>query len=887
MVVNLRASFLISILLPLAVLMVFIAMRYVGVEANIVALSGIAIAIGTIVDVGIILTENIIKHLDDDANKSQSLFDKIYNASTEIAPAILTAVLTTIISFIPVFSLEAAEGKLFIPLAFTKTFALVAAIIITIIILPAMAYLVFGIKSKTAKMRHLAYALIALVGIYALFQQMIWAAVILMLFALVHFLQTFIKRENWLLNHAQFIISVIAAAWLLASEWLPLGAEQSVFINFVFVVLVSGSLLAFFQLIIYYYQQILSWCLENKALFLSIPTFLVMIGLCIWLGFASVFSFVAKGTDAIGWNIRKTDVWSGLTHTFPGMGKEFMPALDEGSFLLMPTNMVHAGLEENHRVLRMLDVAVESIPEVEEVVGKLGRVESALDPAPISMYENVINYKSEYLTDKKGKKTRFKTNTKGHFELSDGSSYDPAQNEPHLVNTGLLIPDSKGKYFRQWRKEIRSADDIWNEISQVTKLPGVTSAPKLQPIETRLVMLQSGMRAPMGIKVKGPDLPSIGDFALQLEKALQEVPGVKKEAVFAERVEGKPYLLINPDRLALARYGISIDDFQEMLMALMGGMEVTQTVEGRERFQVRLRYPRELRNSPEDISNLLITTAKGAQIPLGQLAEIGYEKGPQMIKSEDTFLTAYVLFDRKSDLAEGTVVDNAQQYIKEQIKAGKLKVPAGVSYEFAGSYENQIRAEKRLGFIIPIVLVVILLILYFQFKSLLTSMMVFTGIAVAFSGGFIMLFAYNQEWFFNFTLFGINWRDVFQIHDTNLSVAVWVGFIALFGIATDDGVVMASYLDQSFAKNPTTDIKQIRAAVVEAGMKRIRPCLMTTATTLLALLPILTSAGRGSDIMIPMAIPAFGGMSIALITIFIVPVLYAMREEFKIKKQKS
>jgi len=496
------------------------------------------------------------------------------------------------------------------------------------------------------------------------------------------------------------------------------------------------------------------------------------------------------------------------------------------------------------------------------------------------MYENVINYKPEFALNTKGHRQRFRINEEGKFVTRSGKAITNLEGlEQGIDPKEDLIADNNGQYYRNWRDHIQSPDDIWNEIVKVTKIPGVTSAPKLQPIETRLVMLQTGMRAPMGIKVYGPDLKTIENFGLQLERILKDVPSVKAEAVFADRIVGKPYLHINIDRDEIARYGLLVEEVQRVIETAIGGMKITTTVEGRKRFPVRVRYPRELRDSPEAIANILIPTPTGAQIPLSQVANIEYVKGPQAIKSEETFLVGYVLFDRKAEYAEVTAVNDAQRAIAAKIESGELRVPAGVSYKFSGSYENQVRAEKRLSIIVPLVLAIVFLILYFQFKSVTTSLMVFTGIAMAFSGGFILIWLYGQEWFLNVDLFGTNLRDLFQVHTINLSVAVWVGFIALFGIATDDGVLMATYLDQSFARNRTTNRKDIRAAVIEAGKRRIKPAVMTSATTIIALLPVLTSQGRGSDIMIPMAIPAFGGMLVAAITYFIVPVLYAIREQ--------
>lgn len=894
MIYNLRASFLISSLLPIAVLMVFIAMRYFGVDANIVALSGIAIAIGTMVDLGIILSENIVKHLDK-APPGQKLITTIYNGSAEVSSAILTAVSTTIVSFIPVFTMQAAEGKLFGPLAFTKTFALVAALIVSLIILPTLAHWFFGFKIKNPRHNKWVNMLLIAVGFIGLFSSVAWAGVLLILFGGVPFIKPFIRDKKLFrkplfgktLDNIELILVVVGVVWLLAKYWLPLGAGKSVLLNFVFVALLVGVILGAFTLLQYSYKRILTWILNNKIKFLFIPFILMLLAVNIWMGFSSVFGFMENGFDKLGWNIRTTAVWSGLNHSFPGMGKEFMPSLDEGSFLLMPTSMPHSGVEYNRKVVGQLDMLMANIPEVELSVGKLGRVESALDPAPVSMYENVINYKSEYALNDKGHRKRFRTDSDGRFFLKNGEALSNEELLTKNISLDELVPDANGNYFRNWREHIKSSDDIWKEIVAVTNIPGVTSAPKLQPIETRLVMLQTGMRAPMGIKVYGPDLQTIEAFGLELEGILKEVPSVKAEAAFADRIVGKPYIHLNINRDEISRYGLNVEDVQQTIETAIGGMKISSTVEGRERFPIRVRYPRELRDDPESLGNILVPTPTGAQIPIKQVVDIEYVRGPQAIKSENTFLVGYVLFDKRDGFAEVDVVNDAQELIQRKIDAGELVVPVGVNYKFSGSYENQVRAEKRLSIIVPIVFLIIFLILYFQFKSVTTSLMIFTGVAMAFSGGFIMLWLYGQGWFADFTVFGTNIRELFQMNTINLSVAVWVGFIALFGLATDDGVLMGTYLDQSFERNRTKTIEEIRAAVVEAGERRIRPAVMTTTTTIIALLPVLTSTGRGADIMVPMAIPAFGGMIVASITYYIVPTLYCMREEYKLKKSKS
>ena len=878
MVFNLRASILISGLLPVAVLMVFIAMKLFDVDANIVALSGIAIAIGTMVDVGVILSENIIRHLDEnskmvvptaqglsaeDAQKSvlpngqkdkKSINNIVYNATTEVSGAIITAVLTTIISFIPVFTMIGAEGKLFRPLAFTKTFALIASLLVALFLIPPFAAFLFREKSIKKYFRQAINIALIFAGIFAIISGY-WLGLILIAFGFSGILKLQEKITEKRANTLNIIIAALAIVFLLASYWRPLGVEKSIFWNLIFVSVICFGLLGIFAVFRSYYTRILKWCLANKIAFLSLPIALIIAGI-----------FIMKNT-----------------------GKEFMPSLNEGSFLLMPTSMAHAGVTENKRVLQQLDMAVASIPEIKTVVGKAGRTTSALDPAPLSMYENIIQYKSEYMQNEKGVKQRYKVNENGAYVLKNGSALlmEPRETWQSLNARQQLIPDVDGEFFRNWRPEIQSPDDIWKEIIRVTKLPGVTSAPKLQPIETRLVMLQTGMRAPMGIKVKGQDLKQIEAFGVQLEGILKQAEGVQPAAVFADRIVGKPYLLIDIDRAKIARYGISIQTVQDILKVAVGGMVITQTVEGRERYGIRVRYPRELRANPSDLAQIYIPISTGGQVPLSAVANIRYEKGPQVIKSEDTFLVGYVLFDKLDGFAEVGVVENVQALIQEKINSGELNVPKGINYTFTGTYENQLRAEKTLSFVVPLALAIIFLILYFQFRSIATSLMVFTGIAVAFSGGFIMIWLYGQDWFLNFNFFGVNLRNLFQMHPINLSVAVWVGFIALFGIATDDGVVMATYLKQTFDRNTPKNKKEIRAAIVVAGEKRIRPCLMTTATTILALLPILTATGRGSDIMIPMAIPSFGGMLIALITLFVVPVLFSWKQEFQLKKTRK
>ena len=899
MVMHLGSSLLIAVLLPLAVLMCFIAMKAFGVDANIVALSGIAIAIGTMVDMGIIVCENILKHLDK-APPGENRLEVIYRATSEVGSAVLTAVATTVVSFLPVFTMEAAEGKLFKPLAFTKTFALIASVIVALMILPPLAHILFSRRSLKNVVRTALYRLLVPAGLALMLFVSWWAGLIIAGIGVYRLLQHRIpERIREVMPYLATVIVVLIVGTVLARHWLPLGPEKGVFLNFLFVGLLLGGVLTFFLVFLRLYEPILRWCLYHKAAFLAVPLMLILFGLLTWFGFESFFGWMPAP-------VKRFPIISSVAHVFPGLGKEFMPSLDEGSYLYMPTTMPHASIGEVLDVLQKQDMAFQGLPEVYSAVGKLGRAETSLDPAPISMIETVINYYPEYLLDESGRKLTFQYDPDENDFVRNisGKPVVALDGKPYLVQgsftrdkIGNLIPDSGGMPFRIWRPEldpdlnddreywpgIKSPDDIWAEIIRAGEIPGTTSAPVLQPIAARIVMLQSGMRAPLGIKVKGPDLATIDRFGLELERLLKEVPAVEPSAVFADRIVGKPYIEIEIDRRAIARYGIKIAQVQELIEVAIGGKRITTTVEGRERYPVRVRYLRELRDSIEDLGTIIVPTMGSAQIPLRQLADIRYVRGPQVIKSEDTFLVGYVLFDKKSGYAEVDTVEQARDFLQDKIKTGELVVPAGVSYRFAGSYENQVRAQKKLALVLPLALFIIFLILYFQFRSTMTTLLVFSGIIVVWAGGFIMIWLYGQSWFLNFSLFGTNMQELFQIHPINLSVAVWVGFLALFGIASDNGVVVATYLKQTFAKNKLDSIEQIRQAALEAGIRRARPCIMTTATTVLALLPILSSTGRGADIMVPMAIPSFGGMVISIVTILIVPVLYCAVQEMKLK----
>ena len=855
LVLNLRASVVIASMLPIAVLSTFIIMHYTGIAANIVALSGIAIAIGVMVDVGVVFVESIIRYMEMPENrgvrKGKAMVNLIYKAVSEVSGAIATAMITTIVSFLPVFAMEAQEGKMFSPLAYTKTYALASAFVLGLILLPTLSYILFSVRIDSKRIRKvLNYILIAAGVLLSVLYSNIPA---LGLTAVgLNNLLTHRWKKPGISNYINIGIALVVATYFLAEEWLPMGPQKGIIVNLLFVTGCIAIILALLWLLVIYYERILRWCLNNRWKFMLLPIATILCGILIW----------------------------------KRIGQEFMPSLNEGSFLLMPTSMPHTGIEQNLNYIEALDKRLAAIPEVETAIGKWGRVNSALDPAPTQMFENTINYRPEYILNEDGKRERFKVNRKGEYLLRNGGTYNPADGF-RLIPADSLIPDRKGDYFRQWRPKIKNTDDIWQQIVNVTHLPGLTSAPKLQPIEARLVMLSTGMRAPMGLKIYGPDLETIEQSGKAIEQALKDVPSVIPSSVFYDRAVGAPYLEIKLNRDNMARYGVNVEDLQEILSAAVGGMILTKTVEGRERFPVRLRYARELRDNPEALSMLLVPTATGAQIPLKELADIEYARGAQMIQSENTFLVGYVIFDKKQGKAEVDVVKEATKVIEGKIQNGELKLTKGVSYKFAGNYEQQERATARLMIVVPLALLIVLLVLYFQFKTLTASLIHFSGVFVAFAGGFILLWLYGQDWFMNFSLAGVNMRDLFQMHTINLSVAVWVGFIALFGVATDDGVLMGTYIHHVFLEKDPQTRHAIREAVVTAGLKRVRPAAMTTATTLIALLPVLTSTGKGADIMVPMAIPTFGGMLIQSMTMFVVPVFQCWWREGLLKKEET
>ncbi|MBU0553192.1 efflux RND transporter permease subunit [Myxococcota bacterium] len=818
---DLRSAAVISSTLPLAVLGSFVLMKAAGVTANVMSLAGVAIAIGTMVDMGIVLTERMHARLLETPNQR---LEALTRGAAEVAPAVVTSTATTVISFLPVFGLTAAEGKLFHPLAFTKTFALLAALLISLLLLPTLADLLLA-RARRRALDPRGLALLSVTVILLGRGAWLWGLACGVI-TLSHLTEQATRRPGlrWAALSLERVLVGGLVLYAFALAWAPLGGGATRGETLRFVALIVLGLLALFGLFLWTYPRLLRLALRHKALGLMAPLLITLFGFTAWRGFHP-----PEALDDAPWAKR-------LTAALPGLGSEFMPAFDEGQLLYMPTMMPHASLGQALQQLRRMDAAIAAIPEVERAVGKLGRAETALDPAPISMFETVITYKPQWLAG------------------------------------------ADGARVRQWRPHIKGVDDIWAEILKAAASPGLTSAPQLMPINTRIIMLQSGTRASMAIKAQGPTLEALAEAGAALERALKGVEGVRPETVFATRVVGKPYLEVRLDRAALARYGLSVEDAQRALSLALGGITLTTVIEGRARFGVRVRYDRGAREDPEALMRLLLPTPSGATIPLSQVAALTYVKGPQSIKREDTFLTSDVIFDKVEGISEVEIVERVAATLEAQRQAGALRLPDGVRYHFVGSYQNQQRSAARLKVLVPIAMLSIFLVLSLQFGRASTVLIIYSGVAVAVAGGFGLMWLYAQPGFLDVELLSHSLREVFQIGPVRLSVAVWVGFIALVGIATDDGVVMATYLDAQLKAAPQ-GVEAIRAAILEGGRRRARACLMTTATTILALLPLLTSTGRGADVMLPMAIPAVGGMAVELVTLFVVPILYAARAE--------
>lgn len=693
-------SMIVSMVLPIGILITFILMKVFGVDANIMSLGGIAIAIGVMVDAGCVLVEHIytkIAEAQQDSDKPLNVKQRLKictSASQDVGRPVLFAMLTTIVSFLPVFVLTGQAGKLFRPLAFTKTFAMTGAAVIALLLLPTLCYFFLRGRLKTIE-------------------------------------------EN-------------RTAKVLRRSYFP----------------------------------ILNWALVHKK----------------------IVAIIAVGVLGLGLS-------SGMM-----MKQEFMPPLNESDLLFMPVLFPGASLTQVQEVMQKQDVIIKQIPEVERVVGKLGRAETPTDPAPVLMIETIINLK-----DKK-----------------------------------------------EWRSGM-TRDKLIQEIQQKTKMPGVSPI-MTQPIRNRIDMLATGIQTPVGIKVFGPDLTVSEKIAVDIEKIIAEVPGAI--APYAERIGGRPYFEMDINRQVAARYGIRVQDIQDVIMSGIGGMNVSTVLEGRERYPVQVRYERELRDNPEALKRVLVPTRwmgrnapEVKQIPLAQLVEFKKVPGPSMILSENTmnYVRVFINVDQSK---QGLIdfVNKAQQHVQEAIEGGRLSLPQGYYLGWSGQFQSEMESRQRLLPSMLMALAVIALLLYMAFNNFSILGILATGLPIALMGGLILM-----------------WPLGFR-----LSTAVWVGFIALFGIATDNAVVLLSRMEEAFKNKTHKSIDGIRHDVAEACLSRVRPVIMTTATTIIALMPVMLSTGTGSEVMKPMAAPTVGGLITATLSnLILVPVLYSWLKERQLKQQEK
>jgi len=736
---HLRSAFVAIVTLPLGILASFIVMQQQGINANIMSLGGIAIAIGAMVDAAIVMIENAHKHLErykehyGHSPQGQEHWKVVTTAAIEVGPALFFSLLIITLSFLPVFTLEAQEGRLFSPLAYTKTYAMAAAAGLAVTLVPVlMGYFIRG-RIPNERSNPLNRFLI------------------------------------WLYRPALAVVmrwprtTLCVAILTMLSMTIPLSG-------------ISGLIAP------------LKWPFQLVEAVGKEPS--------------ETLAQLEQVQQEIDKSWRKTfkdTPW--LKRFSSGLGSEFMPELDEGDLMYMPTTLPGLSIGKAQELLQQTDRLIKTIPEVKQVFGKIGRADTATDPAPLTMIETLIQLK----------------------------------------------PRS------EWRAGMTTSKLI-NELDQTVAYPGVTNA-WVMPIKTRIDMLATGIKTPVGIKVAGPDLKEIERIGRDIEKVVMTVPGTT--SAYSERVTGGRYIDIVPDRLAAARYGLNIEDLNQVIAAAVGGINITQTVEGLERYPVNLRFPRELRDDLENLRDLPLITPTGAQIPLAQVAEVKIVDGPPMLKSENARLNGWTFVDIR-DVDLGSYVAQAQQAVREQVE-----LPAGYSITWSGQYEYMLRAQAKLNQVIPLTLLIIFVLLYLTFRHAGQAIIVMASLPFALVGGFWLIF----------------------LLDYNLSVAVGVGFIALAGVAAEFGVVMLVYLDNALKEReqqgPVT-LDVLREAIMEGAVMRVRPKAMTVAVIVAGLIPIFLGTGTGSEVMSRIAAPMIGGMITApLLSLFVIPVVYLMWKQPK------
>ncbi|MDP2646085.1 MAG: efflux RND transporter permease subunit, partial [Desulfobacterales bacterium] len=788
---HLRSAFVAIFTLPLGILMSFLVMYALKINANIMSLGGIAIAIGVMVDASVVMVENAHKHLEREQGE-RSHTEIILNASKEVGPALFYSLLIITVSFLPVFSLQEQSGRMFKPLAFTKTFAMAASSLLAITIVPVL--MTFFVRDKTFSIKS--------------------------------------SSKKGLFTE----IGVIAAAPLIVVAGGMAGIDLP---DWALIFALSVSL---FALICRIPQRIMPEAVNPLSRFF------------IWL-YRPLIRIVLR------W--RKITVLAAVLavavtiYPLARLGSEFMPPLNEGDLLYMPTTLPGISITKAKELIQQMDRIIQQFPEVYHALGKIGRAETATDPAPLSMIETVVVLKPLV--------------TYEQLQVKRFFSGWPAWLKKPLT---LIWPEVKrGKMLHEWRKkkidrffsgwpawlkkpltliwpEQRhiSVEELIENLDQAVRLPGVTNAWTM-PIKTRIDMLSTGIKTPVGIKVMGPDLEVLSELGSRIEAVMREIPGTL--SAYSERVTGGNYLDFTIRRDQIARYGLTVGAVQDVIMTAIGGMNITYTVEDLERYPVNLRYSRELRDDMEQLKRVLVPTPTGAHVPLIQLTDLSIKKGPAGIKSENARRTAWIYVDLKG-VDVGSYVKRAKEVVNREID-----LPTGYSIIWSGQYEYMEKARQTLNIIVPVTIVVIFILLYIHFQNMAEASIVMATLPFALIGGVWLLFLLGY----------------------NLSVAVVVGFIALAGLAAETGVVMLVYLDDAFESRKRRQQMNVSAdlqtAIIEGAVERVRPKLMTVATTLIGLLPVMMGTETGSEVMKRIAAPMVGGLiSSTVLTLVIIPAVY-------------
>jgi Cu(I)/Ag(I) efflux system membrane protein CusA/SilA len=780
-----RSAFVAIFTLPVGILIAFIIMKAQGLNANIMSLGGIAIAVGAMIDAAIVMIENAHKQIET-SGETQDHWASITIAAKQVGPALFFSLLIITFSFMPIFTLQAQEGRLFSPLAFTKTYAMAASALLAVTLVPVlMGYFV----RKTL-----------LPEIWSLRKQKAVTVFSSLLVFIVAFLLAKLLPHYTVLHSFGFYIALSLGVLVILLLWpQAISREDKNPVN---------------RFLIWAYRPIISWALRHKLITIVCS---VLIAATI-LPYNSIV--VNRLPDGL---LRSTAEKLDFLFPFEKIGGEFMPPLNEGDLLYMPTTLPGISITKARELLQQTDKIIKSFPEVKSVFGKVGRADTATDPAPLSMLETTIMLKPEDEWRKLPVKRFF-------------------SGWPHFTRQLLS---------KIWPEEKTiSPKQLTDELNRAIQFPGLTNAWTM-PIKTRIDMLATGIKTPVGIKLMGDDLSTLSSLGKEIEAILSPLPGTL--SVFSERVTGGYFLDYDINRKAAARYGLTVGDVQDVIQSAVGGMNVSETIEGLERYPINIRYGRELRDSISKLKRILIPTPSGAQIPITQVADINIRRGPPVIKSENSRMSAWIYIDL-DNIDVATYVKSARNLLDE-----KLSLPPGYSLVWSGQYEYMERANKRLAVVIPITLLIIFLLLYFNFKSISESIIVMLTLPFAIAGGlwFIYMLGYN------------------------MSIAVGVGFIALAGVSTEIGVLVLIYIDIAYEKqlleNRMNSKEDLHIAFIEGTSKRVRPIMMTVTAIIAGLLPLFWGHGAGADTMRRIAAPMIGGMvSSTILTLVVIPVIYAL-----------